>query len=251
MPFTLSHPAAAAPFWPLVRRNYVPLCALAIGTVSPDFEYLLRLRTEWRWSHTPVGVFDFCLPVGLAALALWVYLLRSPTRRLLALPTAPLDTRPRWWLGGAVAIVLGATTHIVWDGFTHGMDWAVTIAPGLLHRVRVGGLAIPVFSLLQHASTVLGGLIVLGWLVREMRRGDPGALRAPWRVAVFCSLAAIAVLLAVWNSVRAAGPVSRYWAGQIMISRAGVGGLLGLAVGLTVYAVAYRLVTAGARGKSV
>src|ERR1051325_461957 len=240
MPFTLSRPAAAAPFCPPVRRNFLPLSALAIGMVSPDFEYLLRLRTEWRWSHTPLGVFDFCLPVGLATLAPWGYVLREPTRRLLALPAAPLSARPRWWLAGAAGIIIGAATHIVWDGFTHGFDWAVTLVPGLLHKVRIGGIAIPLFNLLQHTSTVIGGLIVCGWLVREVRRGEPGTLLAPWRVAVFGSLAAIALGLAAWNSLRA-GPASSYWDGQIMASRAGVGGLLGLAVGLTAYAAVYRL----------
>jgi Domain of unknown function (DUF4184) len=243
MPFTLSHPAAAAPFWPLVRRNWLPLSALAIGTLSPDFEYLWRLRTEWRVSHTPLGILDFCLPVGLAALALWVYVLRTPTRRLLALPPAPLDTPPRWWLFSAAAIVLGAATHIVWDGFTHGFDWALRLAPGLQHTVRVGSLAIPVFNLLQHASTVIGGLIVLGWLVREIRDGEPKALLVPWRISVCGALVATAGLLAVWNALRA-GTVSGYWSGQVLVSRAGVGGLLGLGVALVVYAVVYRLIAA-------
>lgn len=241
MPFTLSHPAAAGPFWPLVRRSYLPLCALAIGTMSPDFEYLWRLRTEWRWSHTPLGVFDFCLPTGLVALVLWVYVLRAPARRLFALPPAPLDIAPSWWLKASAAIVLGATTHLVWDGFTHGFGWAVRLAPGLLHQVRLGGLAIPVFNLLQHASTAAGGVIVLGWLVHEIRGGEPRALLAPWRVAVSVTLVATAVGCAIWNSQRS-GPASSYWAGQIMASRAGVGGLLGFALGLTAYAAGYRIV---------
>jgi uncharacterized protein DUF4184 len=243
MPFTLSHPAAAAPFWPLVRRNWLPLSALAIGTLSPDFEYLWRLRTEWRVSHTPLGILDFCLPFGLAALALWVYVVRTPTRRLLALPPAPLDTPPRWWLRSAAAIVLGAATHIVWDGFTHGFDWAVRLVPGLQHTVRVGSLAIPVFNLLQHASTVIGGLIVLGWLVHEIRDGEPGALLVPWRITVCAALVAAAGLLAVWNALRA-GTVSGYWSGQVLVSRAGVGGLLGLVVGLVAYALIYHLIAA-------
>jgi hypothetical protein len=241
MPFTLSHPAAAAPFWPLVRRSWLPLSALAIGTMSPDFECLWRLRTESRVSHTPLGILDFCLPVGLVALALWVYVLRTPTRRLLALPPAPLDTPRRWWLLSAAAIVLGAATHIVWDGFTHGLDWAVRLVPGLQHIVRLGSLAIPVFNLLQHASTVIGGLIVLGWLVQEIREGAPSALLAPWRITVGAALLAVAGLLAVWNALRAE-TFSGYWSGQVLVSRAGVGGLLGLVVGLVAYAIIYHLV---------
>ncbi|HET9709544.1 MAG TPA: DUF4184 family protein [Gemmatimonadales bacterium] len=243
MPFTLSHPAAAAPFWPLVRRNWLPLSALAIGMLSPDFEYLWRLRTEWRVSHTPLGILDFCLPTGLAALGLWVHLVRTPTRDLLALPKDVRDTSPRWWLVSAAAILLGAATHIVWDGFTHGFDWAVRLVPGLQHTVRLGSLSIPVFNLVQHTSTVIGGLIVLGWLVHEIRGGEPRALLAPWRITACGALVTVAGLVAMWNALRGRSVIG-YWSGQVLLSRAGVGGLLGLGVGLVAYAIAYRVIRA-------
>jgi len=241
MPFTLSHPAAVAPFWPLVRRGHLPLCALAVGTMSPDFEYLWRLRTEWRWSHTPLGVFYFCLPVGLITVGIWVALVRMPTRRLLALPPTILSTSNRWWIFAAVAIVIGAFTHILWDGFTHGFGWATNLAPILRQKVWFGGTGIPVFNLLQHLSTIVGGLVVIRWLVHEVRSGVPQALPSPWRIAVVASLGTIAMVVALWNALRAS-PVSGYWTAQVQVARAGVGGLLGLGLGLVVYAIVYHLV---------
>lgn len=249
MPFTLSHPAAVAPFWPLIRRNQLPLCALAIGTMSPDFEYLWRLRTEWKWSHAPLGVLDFCLPVGLLTVLLWVALLRTPTRQLLALPATDLSTSASWWARAAVAIVLGATTHLVWDGFTHGFAWASDLVPALRHPVRLGSLNTPVFNLLQQLSTAIGGLIVLRWLIHELRSGAPEALLVPWRLSVFAAVGGIATAVAIWNALRA-GPASEYWTVQVRVAQAAVGGLLGLAVSLVAYATIYRMVAPGAASRA-
>ena len=249
MPFTLSHPAMAAPVWPLVRRQYLPLCALAIGTMAPDFEYLWRLQIEWRWSHTLLGVFYFCLPVGFLALGVWVFLLRTPTRRLFAMAPAPLSISGRWWILAALAIVLGALTHIAWDGFTHGFGWATNLWPGLRRTVRFGDVAIPVFNLLQLLSTAIGGLVVLAWLVHEVRRGTPRALGAAWRIAVVVLIGTLATLLAVWNA-RRAGLASDYWTTDIQLGRAAVGALLGVVVGLAAYSGLYRLIATGSASQA-
>src|SRR5437773_1761508 len=95
MPFTLSHPAAAALFRGLVKRGALPLSALAIGTMAPDFEYLLRLEPMSYWSHTPVGIFAFCLPIGLVSFVIWEGVLEKPVRRLLAVPDDPASRPAR------------------------------------------------------------------------------------------------------------------------------------------------------------
>lgn len=240
MPFTLSHPAAGAPFWPLVRRGYLPLCALAIGAMSPDFEYLLRLRTEWHWGHSVSGMFTFCLPVGLCVTALWVGLVRTPLRRLLALRPEPLQPTGRWWFGAAIAVLIGAFTHLIWDGVTHGFPWADRLIPGLRHLVSFGGVRMPVYDLLQNLSTVAGGMIVLAWLWQEMRSGAPRELLAGWRVAVVLFLGMIVAGFAVWNALRA-GATFQHWPMQWRVAQASVGGLLGLAIGLVLYAGAYQV----------
>ncbi|HET7456508.1 MAG TPA: DUF4184 family protein, partial [Gemmatimonadaceae bacterium] len=86
MPFTLSHPAAAGALHPLVRRGWLPLSALVVGTMAPDFEYLIHLRPLALWGHSAVGLFAFCLPAGLAVLAAWELVVRDPVRGLIGLP---------------------------------------------------------------------------------------------------------------------------------------------------------------------
>src|SRR5690349_12774742 len=117
MPFTLSHPAAIA-ILPRTVRRHLPLAALAIGTMTPDFEYLIRLKPLSVWSHSLAGVATFCLPVGLITWCCWEYIVRSPTRELLILSQGrlrhPMTTRTVVRAGAA--IVIGALTHLAWDG---------------------------------------------------------------------------------------------------------------------------------------
>lgn len=239
MPFTLSHPAAIALFRRLVRRGHLALSALAIGTMSPDFEYLWRLRPAWKWSHTWLGLFYFCLPVGLATLAVWVFFVRDPVRVLLALPNSKLALTPRWWLQAAGAIIIGALSHVVWDGFTHGYDWASALFPVLWSRVVVAGVSIRWFNVLQHLSTVFGGLVVLGWLARELAKGSPRALLLPWRIRVFAGGAALTAALGVWNATRW-GRASDHWTPQVQLAHAAVGGLLGCGIAVLMYAAFHR-----------
>ncbi len=241
MPFTLAHPAAIAPFWPLVRRGYIPVCAFAIGAMSPDFEYLWRLSTEWKWSHSPLGLLYFCLPVSLLALCLWVGVVREPIRRLLALPSTRLPTSGRWWFLAGVAILTGAATHLIWDGFTHGFGWAVHLAPVLRAPVSLGGVSVPVSNILQHVSTTVGGVLGLAWLWHELRTGTPRRLAMPWRIAVFTAFGAVMTAVGLWNAARW-GTASDYSSRQIQVGRAAIGALLGLAIGLLVYGVVHRLV---------
>ena len=81
MPFTPSHAAAAL----LLRRAFrtLPPAALVLGTLSPDFEYLLRLAPRGRFGHSPEGLLLFCLPASLAAWLLYLRLIRPALRELL------------------------------------------------------------------------------------------------------------------------------------------------------------------------
>ncbi len=64
MPFTFSHPAIVLPFG-LIGQRYFSMTALIIGSMTPDFEYFLRLRVRSDFSHTLFGVFWFDLPLGI------------------------------------------------------------------------------------------------------------------------------------------------------------------------------------------
>ena len=248
MPFTLSHPAAIAPIRSIARRAGLPLAALAVGAMAPDLEFFLWLRPKSTWSHSLIGLVGFCLPMGLLLVLAWETLVRAPLRDLLALPEAAEDRsrlarRPVWWSRAAAAVLLGAATHLLWDGLTHAGGWGEKLIPALgTAALVVRGHGVPWYNLLQHASTVAGGLLVLGWLWGELRlAGSPAVIaRSPRRIAGIGATFAVAGAFALWNTWRL-GMLDGDPRLEVSIGQAAVGGLFGLGLALVLYGAAWRL----------
>ncbi|HEX8440626.1 DUF4184 family protein [Archangium sp.] len=178
MPVTLpAHAAAVLPFFRLSRRGLLPT-ALVVGACAPDLAYVYAVRGVGEPSHQVPGFLLFCVPMGLAVLV-WLEVLVLPALRL-ALPevggvqwgrfarTEGLPRTPLAWSLAVAALVLGATTHILWDGFTHRSMWpAEALYPHVV--VPLGGRELPLPRVLQHASSLVGSLLVLGYMARRYR----------------------------------------------------------------------------------
>src|SRR5262245_23347896 len=168
MPLTPAHAAAALPISWLVPA--LPLAPLVIGTLSPDFEYLVQLSPRGTFAHSAAGVVLFCVPASFVAWAAWTILLRPALCSLLpsGLPTA-MGTRHRERAGspmrrvllGTLAIALGALSHVAWDAFTHDHGWAVARLPWLREEMIHGVLA---YKVLQHVSSVAGIAVLVWWM---------------------------------------------------------------------------------------
>ena len=261
MPFTFSHPAAALPIWPLIRRGVLPLAPFVVGAMTPDFEYLLRLEPLSLVSHSVRGLFVFCLPVGAVLWAFWEWLVRPVGRDLFALTPSPVSdalssardssarasspggTRPGAWLGVVVALLLGSASHVGWDAFTHRYAWGGENVPLLRETAfTVGGTAVPWYNALQHASTLLGGMVVLGWLWGEVTRGG-GALAALWaprRLRRWLALGAVALAVGAWNAPRRGQMVNPRRL-PLVAGRLVVGAMTGFAVALVALSVLHRM----------
>lgn len=245
MPFTLSHPSAALPFWPLVRRGYVPLAPFAIGAMAPDFEYLFRFEPYALLSHSWQGILTFCLPIGLATYVLWVLLLQPVSRWLVAFPPVPprLPVSLASWMLVIVAVALGSGTHVVWDALTHRDAWGPVIFPFLKHNVVVvRGYRVPWYNLLQLASSVVGGAIVVRWLSHELARNGR-ALRdvvSGARQRAWIALAAASVAVGLWNAPRH-GLMTHINSTKLILGRFAVGALVGLTFGVVALAILQRM----------
>ncbi len=81
MPFTLAHPAAA---WPVraLSGDRLVTSALVVGSMSPDFEYLVHLSTRRTIGHDLVGVLVLCLPASLLVLLVVHHLVQQPVLQL-------------------------------------------------------------------------------------------------------------------------------------------------------------------------
>jgi len=169
MPFTLSHPAIVLPLT-FLPRQWFSLTGLVVGSLTPDFEYFLRMRVQSNYSHTLSGLFWFDLPSGI----LLAFIFHNIVRNSLFdnLPTI-LNSRlskfkqfdwnnyfKKNWLVVTISVLIGASSHIFWDSFTHDHGYFVQTIPALTNTVDFFGRQIPVLKILQHSSTLLGGLII-------------------------------------------------------------------------------------------
>lgn len=172
MPLTTSHAAAA---WPLSRLfPALPLAAIVIGTMAPDFEYLLRLAPRGRAWHTPGGLLLYAVPAALAVWLAWRTLVRVSLASLL--PPAVTASWPHQRLtirecaGALVGAAFGAVSHVLWDGLGHHGGWAVELVPALQRMVSFGPLGeLHAYRVVQHLGTLVGGAAILLWALRWWR----------------------------------------------------------------------------------
>lgn len=164
MPFTVSHVAAILPLHRPLRR-FGLLSAAAIGAMAPDLDFMLPIHLTREQTHGRLALLTFCLPVGLTAWALFQMLIKPalmevlPDRlytRLSAEHPAPRLGNVKGWLYAGLAVVFGALTHILWDGFTHEDGLAVRMLPVLDERgPNLVGPQWHLYRWLQHGSSVV------------------------------------------------------------------------------------------------
>lgn len=179
MPLTFpSHAAAILPLLHLRGTKELPASALVVGSTAPDLIYLIG--THGAEAHRPLGLLKFCLPAGILAFlfleGVLLPSLASPLCALLPERARPLGawilgprSLPRrlgGWLAVGVALLLGAASHQLWDGFTHAWMWpARVLYPGV--TIPILGHPVLVSKGMQHGSSVVGLAIVLLYLVRN------------------------------------------------------------------------------------
>jgi hypothetical protein len=229
MPFTVSHVAAVLPAYRALSRVHL-FSAAVIGSMVPDFGMLLPGFTTYRWqTHSLMALWTFCLPMGLAAYALTLLLIKPAVLEVVpdvayarlraaeqAYPSPAWDS-PRAWLYAAVVILLAAVTHLVWDGFTHENARAVRMFPVLgAYGPELDGHSMHIYRWLQYGSSVLGLVAVAAALWLWLRHAS--ALKAPqarqlrprerrlW-IALYFAAPLVAVGVSWWHVRASSTPV--------------------------------------------
>lgn len=219
MPFTFAHPAIVLPLVKYLRR-YVSATALIIGTMLPDFEYFIRMHLRSDYSHTVWGVFLFDLPLGIALAFIFHNLVRDCL--IGQLPAYFHHRFARFagfdWNGYfarnklvvVISFLIGIFSHILWDSFTHVSGFFAGHIPLLQSAV----MDIPVYKLLQHASTLLGFIFILLYIHKlttlEHRKHHRPDIRY-W--AVWANMALF--ILGVWYVLQPAFYVGHFIAAAI------------------------------------
>ncbi|WP_345159867.1 DUF4184 family protein [Pontibacter saemangeumensis] len=206
MPFTFSHPAAVLPFTFLPRKWY-SLTGLVVGSMTPDFEYFLRMRVESNYSHTVGGLFWFDLPLGLLLAFIFHNVARDSLfdnqpviikSRLIRYKSFDFNAHfRRNWFVVIVSVLIGAASHLLWDSFTHEHGFLVNAIPSLSSTMQVMSWQLPVYKILQHASTLVGGALVALAVWRLPSGGGAGgqASSTYWGVVVGLTVTIMAIRL--------------------------------------------------------
>ncbi|MCV2484109.1 DUF4184 family protein [Flavobacterium sp. SH_e] len=170
MPFTFSHPAIILPL-KYLSKSWFSTTALIIGSLTPDFEYFLRMKVKSDYSHTFAGIFWFDLPLAL----LLTFIFHNIIRNLLFrnLPSfiqnrVLIFTDFNWnlyfkkkWFIVLISLIIGIVSHLFWDAFTHNHGYFVNEIAILRNTISVFGIEIPIWKIAQHSSTFIGSIIII------------------------------------------------------------------------------------------
>jgi hypothetical protein len=217
MPFTLAHAAAALP----LRRLRLVWSALIIGTFAPDLEYFVRFSPDDGYGHTLVGSLVLSLPLAIVILWLFHAFVKAPLIELLpeGIRCRLANYRGEFSFGGVArfswiiaSILLGMATHLLWDSFTHQNTWLYRRWPLLREQLGVPIFrAVPVYKVLQHASTAVGLGTLLIWLLLWYRAAEVSTISEAPRIStarkllIFVVVAAIALLVAAIRAIATTG----------------------------------------------
>ncbi|TCM68129.1 uncharacterized protein DUF4184 [Acinetobacter calcoaceticus] len=165
MPFTLSHMIVAPPISKL-SGDRLPIAALAIGSMTPDL-YRLFTEQDFNQSHQWNSLFSLNLGLGLFFCALW-YLLYRPVLFALLNLNKPLRLHSFRSICGfvlcvCIAIVIGAATHLIWDGLTHSDFRSFAFHDFLNQSVVIAERTFAMHRVLQIGSSIIA-LPILLWM---------------------------------------------------------------------------------------
>lgn len=174
MPFTFCHPAVVLPFIKL-GANRISATGIIIGSMSPDFEYFLKMRMEKIHGHSFAGLFYFDLPLTIILafiFHIWVrdafiqHLPEIIRKRFVGyIGLDWISWVKKYWYVLLYSALIGIFSHVIWDAFTHTNGFFVRRLSFLQGTTMVFDVIIKKADLAQLLSTIFGGMIILLSLV--------------------------------------------------------------------------------------
>lgn len=168
MPFTLSHVVLAPPIAKLAQHK-LPIAALAIGSMTPDL-YRLFTSSDITETHQWSSLWSYNLALGSLITLLWYGLYRPVLFRFFNL-YQPLVLRSlgnylSFIVLSAISIIIGAATHILWDGLTHLDERTYAFYDFLSQNITFGSYTYPMHRILQMLSSIVA-LPPLMWMLHR------------------------------------------------------------------------------------
>lgn len=177
MPFTFSHPAIILPF-SKVKHLSLSMSALVIGSLTPDFEYFVKMKLSGRYSHSLEGMFVIDFPMAIGIALIFHLIVKKP---LIDNLPAYFNTRLQplrdfdfvgyittHLIGFCICLLIGIGSHLLWDSFTHANSYFVDNITFLSTPITIDGLPqVPLFRYLQHISTAVGAIFIF-WFFHHL-----------------------------------------------------------------------------------
>ncbi len=229
MPFTISHAIAAYPAHYLTRRK-IPVMPLVIGSMSPDFPYLLFMTPMHAPGHSIFGVWIYCLLPALLMLTLWYLWLEKPILNLLALPRAQVSWNIREGLLVILGVLLGAYSHLLWDATSHSYGYFVQNSE--FWHIELFGL--PLYKLNQYGSGVLGLAGLVLWYAKLKAKSQQVIESTHLKLAFIIYAFSILFFVLAANLLHDATGLS------YVVVRSAIGLINGIAIGSVIYACCVR-----------
>lgn len=197
MPFTISHAVLAPPLSKLTG-NRLPISALAIGTMVPDL-FRLFTNANYSGSHQWSGLIFPNLLLGLVLCLLWYALYRPMMFTFFGL-NKPLNIVGLNQFCGFIislilALLVGTSTHLIWDGLTHVDFRTFAFKDFLSLSIQIFNNSYPMHRVLQIGLSALA-LPILAWMIYRHHVHYRSTVSIPSKVKIYVYCLATASVLA-------------------------------------------------------
>lgn len=183
VPFTISHIAAVIP----LKNKTLSFVAMCIGALIPDAPYILKLTGIHISGHSILGLFVFCFPASLFSCMLYQAYLQPAWKNVF--PWLVREQKRSVFVI-SLSLLIGSSTHLFWDSFTHYTGWIVELVPFFRKNwFTLFGHPVATYRILQHFSSLAGGLMVISCLTRAAKRTP----NEKWVVSYRCLFILISV----------------------------------------------------------
>jgi len=218
MPFTFSHPAIILPLRYLPKK-WFSLTGLVIGSITPDFEYFIRMKIQSNYSHTFYGIFWFDLPLAILLSFIFYYFIRNALFYNLPyfIKQRVIDyTAFNWnshfkqnWIIILISIIIGIASHLLWDGFTHNHGYFADQISLLKNNFNFFGNEIPIWKIAQHLSTLIGGIVIPIALLKlpKSKKQKPSNYKKYWITIVICTVMILILRFSIYYNTKAFGNI--------------------------------------------
>ena len=230
MPYTLSHAVVAIPL-KLLTRGRIPIAAMIVGSLSPDFPYLLALTPTSAPGHSLIGVLIYCLVPSLFVLLVWYRLLETSMLEFLGLPKRKWSFDMSSYFSLVFGVLLGAYSHVLWDATSHSYGMFV-IGSDFWHQQL---FSLPLYKWNQYASGVLSLVALLGWYLVAVIKNRKEHYKGRLLAGILCFSLSVIFFVLLANIIHGSTVASEY------VVRSAIGVMVGIVCGACLYAIWVRI----------